>query len=124
LSWGTKGDTDSATNTDLGSASKSANDDNVLHVELPTQLEKDAKYHDMQNLLGRPPPKEKTEPSRDVKRKDYHQSLRTRVVLAWIMSNLLLIFTVLYTKKGGLQVTGDANNSAMYLTVGKLFDLR
>lgn len=77
----------------------------------------------MESFLGQPPPKDRTKRSRAVKTKDYQQSLRTRVVLAWIMSNLLLVFTVLYTKKGGLEVSGNANNSAVYLTVGKLFGL-
>jgi hypothetical protein len=95
----------------------------MLHVDVPTEPERDANYEKMLHFLDQPPPKERAKRSRDVKTKDYQQSLRTRVVLAWIMSNLLLIFTVLYTKKGVLQVSGDGNNSAIYLTVGKSFDL-
>ena len=92
----------------------------MLNVELPTEPERDANYESMIKYLEHAAPKGRTKRTRDVKTKDYQQSLRTRVVLAWIMSNLLLIFTVLHTKSGELQIGNATNNSGVYLSVGKI----
>lgn len=92
----------------------------MLNAKRPTELERDANYESMIKYLEHEAPEGRTKRTRDMKTKDYQRSLRTRVVLSWIMSNLLLIFIVLHTRSGGLQIGNATNNSGVYLSVGKI----
>lgn len=90
ISWGTKGDTSVA--TDLGVAKQTADG---VEVSVPTDS------HDINNAYDEAVSQlsiktVEVKQSRDAKTKqeDYYREIRTRVLLAWIMSNALLVALV------------------------------
>ncbi|KAG0340775.1 Chitin synthase, class 1 [Podila humilis] len=90
ISWGTKGDTSVA--TDLGVAKQTADG---VEVSVPTDS------HDINNAYDEAVSQlsiktVEVKASRDAKTKqeDYYREIRTRVLLAWIMSNALLVALV------------------------------
>ena len=118
LSWGTKSDTTSdPKKKDLGSAD--GKKDGTLNMKTTRDL--DDEYDFMAEALEKPPPSEPRD-KREVndRHDDYKKSLRTRVLMGWIMSNLLLIVVVLRLGHGvvGINVGESRSNTGVYLTIG------
>ncbi|KAF9584922.1 Chitin synthase, class 1 [Lunasporangiospora selenospora] len=96
ISWGTKGDTEVA--TDLGVAKKT---DDGVEVAVPTDS------HDINNAyeeavmaLSVKTPEIKSHRDAKTKQEDYYREIRTRVLIAWIVSNALLVAGVTSTAWG------------------------
>lgn len=109
ISWGTKGDTSVA--TDLGVAKKTG--EGNVEVDVPTDS------HDINNAYDEAVAAlsvkvVEVKQGRDAKTKqeDYYREIRTRVLLAWIMSNALLVALVTSSAFGDFR-----NNSKVYLGV-------
>ncbi|KAI8150386.1 chitin synthase 1 [Fennellomyces sp. T-0311] len=95
VSWGTKGD--NKINTDLGvvKASKDDSGDHTAEIDMPTeQKDMNEAYEAACIELQRKP--EAVEQHRDAqtKQEDYYRSFRTRLILSWIISNLILIIAI------------------------------
>jgi chitin synthase len=94
VSWGTKGDNTVA--TDLGVVKH--NKDSTVEVELPTD-EKDLNElydeacFDLQKIVI----PEKQHRDAKTKQEDYYRAFRTRIVLSWIISNLILVVVITNT---------------------------
>ena len=95
-------------------------DDDIQHDNM--QVDPDEKYNRMGEILKWRPPQPRDERKPDEKRKDYEKSLRTRVVMLWVMSNLLLVVTVLRLgyRVVGIDVEDNTGNAGTYLSVGTL----
>ncbi|KAI9257182.1 chitin synthase 1 [Phascolomyces articulosus] len=98
VSWGTKGD--NGISTDLGVVSSGSNKDNssVVEVEVPIE-EKDlnSQYEDArQHLLSRPSSEKETLEvvNTATKQEDYYRAFRTRLVLMWLVTNLILVMAI------------------------------
>ncbi|KAF8930098.1 Chitin synthase, class 1 [Dissophora ornata] len=109
ISWGTKGDTSVA--TDLGVAKKTA--EGGVEVSVPTDS------HDINNAYDEAVSSlsvktVEVKQSRDAKTKqeDYYREIRTRVLLAWIMSNALLVTLITSKAFGDFKTT-----STVYLGI-------
>ncbi|KAK3825572.1 MAG: chitin synthase 1 [Benniella sp.] len=109
ISWGTKGDTSVA--TDLGVAKKTG--EGNVEVDVPTDS------HDINNAYDEAVAAlsvkvVEVKQGRDAKTKqeDYYREIRTRVLLAWIMSNALLVALVTSSAFGDWRT-----NSKVYLGV-------
>ncbi|RKP09671.1 glycosyltransferase family 2 protein [Thamnocephalis sphaerospora] len=91
VSWGTKGD-NSASN-DLGHAKASkADGKEVAEVALPTEkADINNAYDSLLQELAIKPKVVKEKRDAATKREDYYKMFRTRLVLAWMFSNALLI---------------------------------
>lgn len=103
ISWGTKGDTSVA--TDLGVAKQTADG---VEVSVPTDS------HDINNAYDEAVSQlsiktVEVKQSRDAKTKqeDYYREIRTRVLLAWIMSNAFLVALVTSDIFGPIQRTSQ-----------------
>jgi chitin synthase len=115
VSWGTKGD--NSMKTDLGVVKVGS--DNKVEVDIPTKDEDiDHEYDRVLKILAKPRQEEKQKRDASTKQEDYYKSFRTRVVLAWLISNLGLIVGILHTNSGlGLSTTGSVTAANIYLTV-------
>ncbi|KAI8381355.1 chitin synthase 1 [Radiomyces spectabilis] len=98
VSWGTKGDNSVSTDLGVVKAKKDENGDHAVEVELPTeQKDLNEQYEeaclDLRKIVQEPVV------HRDAKTKqeDYYRSFRTRLVLAWIITNLALVAVVTNT---------------------------
>ncbi|KAI8341591.1 chitin synthase 1 [Choanephora cucurbitarum] len=96
VSWGTKDDTKMA--TDLGVVKpKKVNEDgeSTVEIEIPMQ-QKDlnAIYVDACIELTKEVVPQKQHRDARTKQEDYYRSFRTRFVLAWIVSNLILVVLI------------------------------
>lgn len=98
VSWGTKGDTTLATDLGVVQVTKDASGDLAVEVEVPVQ-EKDinAAYVEAQMVLAKKAEKERAHRDPKTKQEDYYRSFRTRLVMAWIISNLALTIVVVNT---------------------------
>ncbi|KAK9257342.1 chitin synthase-domain-containing protein [Lipomyces tetrasporus] len=95
VTWGTKGDNE--IHNDLGAAvNKSGLGKDVVEVEMPSaQLDIDAGYEDaLANLRERKQVEDKRGPSESTKKEDYYRGIRTRVVLLWMVANMILVLVV------------------------------
>ncbi|RCH78571.1 Chitin synthase, class 2 [Rhizopus stolonifer] len=93
VSWGTKGDTTVA--TDLGVVKPKKEGDSTVEVELPTeQKDLNAIYQEACIELTKQPVPEKQHRDATTKQQDYYRSFRTRLVLSWIISNLVLVVLI------------------------------
>ncbi|CDO75678.1 Glycosyltransferase Family 2 protein [Trametes cinnabarina] len=105
ISWGTKQDNE--INTDLGAVIQNSN--SQVDLEVPTDAaDVNSIYEEaLDNLKNRKPlPKASNGPSTAEKEqlaKDYYANVRTNVLLAWVLSNGLLLVAIL----GG----GDPSNT-------------
>lgn len=98
VSWGTKGE--NKPTADLGRAiiktDKSGHE--VVEVEIPSeQLDIDSGYEEILfNLRARrqTPRGVKSLAEKEVPEEDYYRDIRTRVVLLWLLSNMLLVMIV------------------------------
>ena len=104
--------------TDLGVVKVGS--DNKVEVDIPTKDEDiDHEYDRVLKILAKPRPEEKQKRDASTKQEDYYKSFRTRVVLAWLISNLALIIGILHTNSGlqGISVEGSTTTANIYLTV-------
>ena len=92
VSWGTKGDTTIA--TDLGVVKQKSGSETV-EVELPTE-QKDLNeiYEEACLDLKTEFVPEKQHRDAKTKQEDYYRAFRTRLVLSWIISNLILVVII------------------------------
>ena len=119
VSWGTKGD--NTMKTDLGVVKVGS--DNKVEVDVPTKDEDiDHEYDRVLKILAKPRQEEKQKRDAQTKQEDYYKSFRTRVVLAWLISNLGLIIGILHTSTGlqGISVNGSQTVANVYLTVSMI----
>ena len=117
VSWGTKGD--NTMKTDLGVVKVGS--DNKVEVDVPSKDEDiDHEYDRVLKILAKPRPEEKQKRDASTKQEDYYKSFRTRVVLAWLISNLALIIGILHSNTNitGISVNGSQTTANIYLTVG------
>lgn len=96
VSWGTKGDTTVATDLGVVKHKKdSETGEHTVEVELPTE-QKDLNeiYEEACNDLRTEfiPVKQSRDPK--TKQEDYYRAFRTRLVLSWIISNLILVVII------------------------------
>ncbi|KAK7208461.1 chitin synthase-domain-containing protein [Myxozyma melibiosi] len=93
VTWGTKGEDKSS--NDLGAAVGGAGKD-IVEVEMPSeQLDIDAGYEDaLANLRERKQVEGNTGPSAYTIKEDYYRGIRTRVVLLWMIANMILVLVV------------------------------
>ncbi|KAI9254805.1 chitin synthase 2 [Sporodiniella umbellata] len=98
VSWGTKGDTMLATDLGVVQAKEDDAGNLTVEVEVPVQ-EKDinAAYIENQLILSKKVEKEKAHRDAKTKQEDYYRSFRTRLVMAWIISNLALTVLIINT---------------------------
>ncbi|KAF9938153.1 Chitin synthase, class 1 [Modicella reniformis] len=109
ISWGTKGDTSVA--TDLGVAKKTA--EGNVEVDVPTDSHDiDNAYDEAVSQLSIKTVEVKQHRDAKTKQEDYYREIRTRVLLAWIMSNALLVALVTSAAFGDF-----SKNSKMYLGI-------
>jgi len=99
VSWGTKGDNTVA--TDLGvvkSKKDSETGEHTVEVELPTE-QKDLNeiYEEACLDLSKEFVPEKQHRDAKTKQEDYYRAFRTRLVISWIISNLLLVVIITNT---------------------------
>lgn len=117
VSWGTKGDNKAP---ELGGATKTTKDgQEVMKLEKPTSRDDiDAIYQlNMQELSVRPDlVKEKRD--KKTKQEDYYKMFRTRLVLAWMFTNALLVIGM----TTGFPVNGDNTFGGQKATKGVQFN--
>ncbi|KAI7874287.1 chitin synthase 1 [Lichtheimia hyalospora FSU 10163] len=95
VSWGTKGD--NKVNTDLGvvQAKKDESGEHTAEIDLPTeQKDMNEAYEAACIELQRKPEVEEHHRDAQTKQEDYYRSFRTRLILFWIISNLILVICV------------------------------
>jgi chitin synthase len=105
--------------TDLGVVKVGS--DNKVEVDVPSKDEDiDHEYDRVLKILAKPRPEEKQKRDASTKQEDYYKSFRTRVVLAWLISNLALIVGILHSNSSitGISVSGSQTTANVYLTVG------
>jgi chitin synthase len=104
ISWGTKGD-DKAEK--LGHANVKPG--GKVDVNIPQDDgDLNSQYDDQMKILAQKPPKEVKNVSEADKQEDYYKNFRSRVVIVWMVSNLLLISLILST---GLDQLNPANEN-------------
>ncbi|KAF8984145.1 Chitin synthase, class 1 [Entomortierella lignicola] len=109
ISWGTKGDTEVA--TDLGVAKKTA--EGGVEVSVPTDSHDiNNAYDEAVSTLSVKPEEFKKHRDAKTKQEDYYREIRTRVLLTWIMSNALLVAVITSGIFGDLRKT-----STVYLGI-------
>jgi chitin synthase len=108
VSWGTKGD--NKVSTDLGEV-KASKGDNAVEVAVPTaETDINAAYEDAIHVLSTKAPKEEKKVDLATEQEDYYRNFRTNVLLAWVLSNALLVAVILTTN-------GSAKNNGADSTV-------
>ncbi|KAG0331756.1 Chitin synthase, class 1, partial [Podila humilis] len=94
VSWGTKGD--NSTHSDLGEAKK--HEGQVVEVEVPTSIaDINEAYDEAIAELSHKVPEVHQSRSAATKQDDYYRGFRTRLVMAWIGSNGLLVAIICST---------------------------
>lgn len=95
VTWGTKGDNQQS--MDLGAAvvMKDAKGKDIVEVEMPSeQIDIDTGYENALHSLRERAPQEASKPNPEQKQHDYFLEVRSRVVLVWMLCNLLLVMLV------------------------------
>ncbi|KAI9287907.1 chitin synthase 1 [Umbelopsis sp. AD052] len=93
VSWGTKDQSGVA--TDLGVVSQASHGENTVEVSLPTeQRDINELYEDACRELQKKPAQESSHRDARTKQEDYYRAFRTRLVVCWIISNLILAIVV------------------------------
>ncbi|KAL9548850.1 Chitin synthase, class 1 [Mucor bainieri] len=99
VSWGTKGDNTVATDLGVVKSKKDAETgEHTVEVELPTE-QKDLNeiYEEACLDLSKEYIPEKQHRDAKTKQEDYYRAFRTRLVISWIISNLLLVVIITNT---------------------------
>ncbi|VDB96624.1 unnamed protein product [Peniophora sp. CBMAI 1063] len=108
VSWGTKGD--NKVSTDLGVV-KTSTDSKTVEVVVPTaETDINAAYEDAIHVLSTKPPKEEKKSDPAQEQEDYYRTFRTNVLMAWVLSNSLLVAII-------LTATGSAEDKGASSTV-------
>ena len=104
FSWGTKGDNKTQKKAPAEQSGQTPNSN------------ADPMYNDFLNTLKSEKGKGKSEATQE----DNYKSVRSQVVLAWLISNLALVIGILHSNNGatGVSVTGGVKVEDVYLTVG------
>lgn len=95
VTWGTKGD--NRINMDLGAAvvMKDSKGKDIVEVEMPSeQIDIDTGYDNALYSLRERAPQESKPVDPQTKQQDYFREVRSRVVLVWMLCNLLLAMLV------------------------------
>lgn len=112
VSWGTKGD--NKVNTDLGVV-KTGKNTNEVEVAVPTaETDINAAYEDAIHVLSTKPPKEEPKSDPATEQEDYYRNFRTNVLMAWVLSNCLLIAIIL-TATGSAATSGASSTVNGYM---------
>ncbi|KAI1315891.1 Chitin synthase, class 1 [Mortierella claussenii] len=120
VSWGTKGD--NTTHSDLGEARKS--DGQVVEVELPVTLaDINEAYDDAIAELSHKVVEVHQSRSAATKQDDYYRGFRTRLVMAWIGSNGLLVAVVCSTAVEKKLTMPDGSNAYLAAIMWSVFGL-
>ncbi|KZV65081.1 glycosyltransferase family 2 protein [Peniophora sp. CONT] len=107
VSWGTKGDNKVSTDLGVVKTTKGSND---VEVVVPTaETDINAAYEDAIHVLSTKPPKEEHKVDAATQQEDYYRTFRTNVLMAWVLSNALLVAIILTTT--GSAETKGANNT-------------
>ncbi|PCH43373.1 glycosyltransferase family 2 protein [Wolfiporia cocos MD-104 SS10] len=112
ISWGTKQDTE--TETDLGAVTHNSNAE--IEFEVPSDVaDVNGLYEDaLENIKKRKSvPRPTGEPSaaeQEQTAKDYYASVRTNVLLSWVLSNALLLVAIL----GGADAASTFSNDGTF----------
>ncbi|CAO3590746.1 unnamed protein product [Absidia cylindrospora] len=98
VSWGTKGDNGVATDLGVVKTKKDKDGSHTVEVEAPTE-QKDLNEQYEEALLDLKKVVKVEEQHRDAKTKqdDYYKAFRTRLVLGWILSNMILVVAITNT---------------------------
>jgi chitin synthase len=98
VSWGTKGDNNPAKSLGTAIIKKDSEGREIVEVEMPVdQIDIDSAYTgtlnniSIQRVRNKHPEKE---PKREMPSEDYYRDVRTRVVLVWLLTNLILIMSI------------------------------
>ncbi|CCH43582.1 chitin synthase [Wickerhamomyces ciferrii] len=98
VSWGTKGENNPTKSLGTAIIKKDSSGHEIVEVEMPSdQLDIDGAYKStlnnisIQRLRNKQPEKEPRQP---VLSEDYYRDVRTRVVLTWLITNLVLVMAV------------------------------
>ncbi|ORX58779.1 chitin synthase 2 [Hesseltinella vesiculosa] len=98
VSWGTKGDSGQATDLGVVKSKKDKDGNHTVEVELPTeQKDLNEQYEEALTDLRRVVKEEASHRDAKTKQEDYYKAFRTRLVLAWILSNMLLVLAITNT---------------------------
>ncbi|KAI0073004.1 glycosyltransferase family 2 protein [Panus rudis PR-1116 ss-1] len=109
VSWGTKGD--NKVSTDLGVVAVKGDNKNEVEVVVPTaETDINAAYEDAIAVLQTKPPKADPKPDPQTEQEDYYRTFRTKVLLAWTLSNGLLAAII-------VSATGKASDVGAHNTV-------
>ena len=95
VTWGTKGDT--VQHMDLGAAvvMKDAKGKDIVEIDIPSeQIDIDTGYENALHSLRERIPEEAKPVDHQTKQQDYFREIRSRVVLVWMLCNLLLVMLV------------------------------
>jgi len=112
VSWGTKGD--NKVSTDLGVV-KASKGDNAVEVAVPTtETDINAAYEDAIHVLSTKPPKEEKKIDQATAQEDFYRNFRTNVLMAWVLSNALLV-AVMLTTNGNAKTSGANKTVNGYL---------
>ncbi|KAI5479650.1 glycosyltransferase family 2 protein [Pseudohyphozyma bogoriensis] len=121
FSWGTKDIT--TQEVDLGVAASAGSD--TVDVALPTaQADIDGSYDDALHRIKTRPmivPKPKSVKDKEEDVKQYYASIRTNVLLAWVLSNAVLVCTILAGDYSDTFTTGGNGRTQVYLVVILIF---
>lgn len=113
VSWGTKGD--NAASTDLGEVIAKTGKDGkqIVEIELPTERQDiDAEYDRLLIELRNRPQVQKQKRDAKTKQEDYFKNFRTRVLLWWMLSNLILVMVM--TNDRILDLMKDDSSSSYF----------
>ncbi|KAF9398393.1 Chitin synthase, class 1 [Mortierella sp. AD011] len=120
VSWGTKGD--NTTHSDLGEAKKS--DGQVVEVEIPTTAaDINEAYDDAISELSHKVQEVHQSRSAATKQDDYYRGFRTRMVMAWIGSNGLLVAVICSTAIEKKLTLDDGSNAYLAAIMWSVFGL-
>ncbi|KAF9580737.1 Chitin synthase, class 2 [Lunasporangiospora selenospora] len=120
VSWGTKGD--NAPAHDLGEAKKS--DGQVVEVEVPiTSADINEAYDDAISELSHKVQEVHQPRSKATKQDDYYRAFRTRLVMAWIGSNGLLVALISSTAIETKLTMKDGSNAYLAAIMWSVFGL-
>ncbi|KAI8344545.1 chitin synthase 1 [Chlamydoabsidia padenii] len=98
VSWGTKGDNGVATDLGVVKTKKDKDGTHTVEVEAPTeQKDLNEQYEEALLDLRKVVKAEETHRDAKTKQEDYYKAFRTRLVLGWILSNMILVVAITNT---------------------------